>query len=79
MVKNMTKVKAVSMCMGCGKTVDTSKECYFDDSYGLYSHTECRTKLNKLLRAKTGAFENRKKEWQDRNKKRPITLEYHIP
>ena len=63
------KTKAVNMCLGCGRTVDTSDECYLDRRYGLYSHIECKSKLKKLRSKKTSIFENRRLEWEERNKK----------
>lgn len=72
------KTKAVNMCLGCGRTVDTSRECYFDRNYGLYAHSGCKHKLKDILKRKTWVFENRRKEWEERNKKvsKAMRLEY---
>ncbi len=72
------KTKAVNMCLGCGKTVNTSEECYFDQRYGLYAHTDCESKLKNILSKKTWVFENRRKEWEQRNDSvsRKMRLEY---
>lgn len=63
------KVKAINMCMACGRTVDTSTKCYIAETHGLYAHTECENKLRNLLKKGGWFFDNRKKEWKDRDNK----------
>ena len=69
------KTKAINMCLGCGKTVDTSSLCKFNDRYGIYHHVECSRQVKRKIQTGSLMLDNREKEWKNR-KAKSRRLEY---